>query len=39
MLPEEYGGEAGKMSDLKLQWMQLLKEQRQVLLTLLLKEF
>lgn len=28
MLPEEYGGEAGKMSDLKLQWMQLLKEQR-----------
>ncbi|XP_017055125.1 alpha-tocopherol transfer protein [Drosophila ficusphila] len=32
MLPEEYGGEAGKMSDLKQQWMQLLKEQRDYLM-------
>lgn len=30
MLPEEYGGEAGKMADLKVKWMQLLKEQRYV---------
>ncbi|KAH8245726.1 hypothetical protein KR038_001220 [Drosophila bunnanda] len=32
MLPEEYGGEAGKMADLKAQWMQLLKEQRDYLM-------
>ncbi|XP_068141236.1 alpha-tocopherol transfer protein [Drosophila tropicalis] len=31
MMPEEYGGNAGKMSDLKKQWMQLLKEQRDYL--------
>ncbi|EDW75104.1 uncharacterized protein Dwil_GK19881 [Drosophila willistoni] len=31
MMPEEYGGNAGKMSDLKNQWMQLLKEQRDYL--------
>ncbi|SPP77727.1 blast:Alpha-tocopherol transfer protein [Drosophila guanche] len=32
MLPEEYGGQAGKMSELKQQWMQLLKEQRDYLM-------
>ncbi|KAH8420545.1 hypothetical protein KR009_011283 [Drosophila setifemur] len=32
MLTEEYGGEAGKMADLKMQWMQLLKEQRDYLM-------
>lgn len=28
MLPEEYGGSAGKMSHLKQQWMQLLQQHR-----------
>lgn len=28
MLPEEYGGEAGKMADLKKHWMQLLQQHR-----------
>ncbi|KAL7745722.1 hypothetical protein ACLKA6_009926 [Drosophila palustris] len=32
MMPEEYGGEAGKMSDLKQHWMQLLQQQREYLM-------
>ncbi|EDW06512.1 alpha-tocopherol transfer protein-like isoform X1 [Drosophila mojavensis] len=32
MLPEEYGGEAGKMSHLKEKWVQLLQQQRDYLM-------
>ncbi|XP_023166880.1 alpha-tocopherol transfer protein-like [Drosophila hydei] len=32
MLPEEYGGEAGKMSQLKQHWMHLLEQQREYLM-------
>jgi len=32
MLPEEYGGEAGKMSVLKEEWMQILREKRDYLM-------
>ncbi|KAH8414763.1 hypothetical protein KR215_002703, partial [Drosophila sulfurigaster] len=32
MMPEEYGGNAGKMSDLKQHWMQLLQQHREYLM-------
>ncbi|KAH8386520.1 hypothetical protein KR093_001035 [Drosophila rubida] len=32
MMPHEYGGEAGKMADLKQHWMQLLQQQREYLM-------
>ncbi|KAH8294540.1 hypothetical protein KR044_007736 [Drosophila immigrans] len=32
MMPHEYGGQAGKMSDLKQHWVQLLQQQREYLM-------
>lgn len=31
MLPDEYGGQAGKMSVMKEEWRQILKEKRYIL--------